>query len=225
MTEIPPLVEIFSDRIVITSSGGLPQALTINEFFSGISAPRNKELMRIFKDLKLAEQIGSGMRRILSVYDRSAFEVSENFLRVTFYYDTKATFNVTNNVINNVTKSIRLNSTQQKIINAVEHNKNVTTSELASMAGITKRQILRNIKKLTGVGLLGRIGTHRTGSWVINESDLAQLNEEKELFEAIAPLAKQLQALYKKIDKMLADGLITREQYDEMTWEPEDDDE
>ena len=54
-TVMPPLVEIFSDRIVITSSGGLPQDLTVDEFFSGISAPRNKELMRIFKDLKLAE--------------------------------------------------------------------------------------------------------------------------------------------------------------------------
>ena len=32
MTEIPPLVEIFSDRIVITSSGGLPQDLTVDDF-------------------------------------------------------------------------------------------------------------------------------------------------------------------------------------------------
>lgn len=48
--EIPPLVEIFSDRIVVTSTGGLPQSLTREEFLSGISAPRNKEIMRIFKD-------------------------------------------------------------------------------------------------------------------------------------------------------------------------------
>lgn len=31
--EIPPLVEIFSDRILITSTGGLPQSLTKEEFF------------------------------------------------------------------------------------------------------------------------------------------------------------------------------------------------
>jgi ATP-dependent DNA helicase RecG len=68
--EIPPLIEIFSDRIVITSSGGLPQALTTDEFFSGFSAPRNKELMRIFNDVKLVEQLGSGILRILKNYDR-----------------------------------------------------------------------------------------------------------------------------------------------------------
>ena len=223
MTEIPPLIEIFSDRIVITSSGRLPQDLTVNEFFSGISAPRNKELMRVFKDLKLAEQIGSGMRRILSVYDKSAFEVSENFLRVTFYYDAKATLDVTKNVIKNVTKTTALNSTQQKIINAIEQDKNITTSELASVIGITKRQVLRNIKKLTDVSLLSRVGNHRAGFWSVNSADLRRLNEEKKLFEEIAPLAARIQALYKKIDKMLADGLISQEQYGEMMCLPEGD--
>jgi transcription initiation factor IIE alpha subunit len=163
------------------------------------------------------------MRRILSVYDKSAFEITENFLRVTFYYDAKVTSDVTKNVTENVTETIRLNTTQQKIINAILHNKNVTTSELASIVGISKRQILRNMKILTDAGFLSRVGTHRVGSWLINESALQLAIEERKLFEEIAPLAKQLQALYKKIDKMLADGLITQEQYDDMMWVPGDD--
>ena len=85
--EIPPLVEIFLDRIVITSSGGLPQSLTMEEFFNGFSAPRNKELMRIFKDVKLVEQLGSGILRILKSYDRSIYEISSNFIRVTFKFN------------------------------------------------------------------------------------------------------------------------------------------
>ena len=84
--EIPPLVEIFSDRIVITSAGILPQALTKDEFFSGISAPRNKELMRVFKDLKMVEHLGSGLQRILKAYDRNVFEFMPNFIRVTFKF-------------------------------------------------------------------------------------------------------------------------------------------
>ncbi|HCX62593.1 MAG TPA: transcriptional regulator, partial [Clostridiales bacterium] len=81
---IPPVFEIFSDKIVITSSGGLPQELNQEEFFEGISAPRNKELMRVFKDVKLVEQLGSGVQRILKVYDRSIFKFSPNFLKVSF---------------------------------------------------------------------------------------------------------------------------------------------
>ena len=63
--EIAPTIEIFTDRIVITSAGSLPENLSIEEFFSGYSIPRNKELMRIFKDLELVEQLGSGVPRIL----------------------------------------------------------------------------------------------------------------------------------------------------------------
>lgn len=33
--------------------------------------------MRIFKDVGLVEQLGSGMSRILKAYDKSAFDISE----------------------------------------------------------------------------------------------------------------------------------------------------
>lgn len=39
--------------------------------------------MRIFKDLDLVEQLGSGIQRILQVYAQDCFHFSENFLRVT----------------------------------------------------------------------------------------------------------------------------------------------
>lgn len=40
--------------------------------------------MRIFKDLDLVEQLGSGIPRILEVYDKDSFHFSENFLRVVY---------------------------------------------------------------------------------------------------------------------------------------------
>ena len=33
------------------------------------------------------EQLGSGMERIMSVYDKSIFEFLPNFLRINFYFD------------------------------------------------------------------------------------------------------------------------------------------
>ena len=86
-TGIPPVFEIFSDRFSITSYGGLPQAITKEDFFSGVSAPRNKEIMRVFKDVELVEQLGSGMERIMKVYDESNFEFLPNFLRINFFFD------------------------------------------------------------------------------------------------------------------------------------------
>jgi hypothetical protein len=63
--EVAPVIEIYSDRLSITSYGGLIEGLSIEEFFSGRSMPRNRELMRIF-------------------YDKSIFRLSENFLEVAF---------------------------------------------------------------------------------------------------------------------------------------------
>lgn len=63
--EVPPKFELFPNRIEITSAGGLPDGLSQKEFFLGFSVPRNKELMRTFKDLGMVEQLGSGVPRIL----------------------------------------------------------------------------------------------------------------------------------------------------------------
>lgn len=81
-----PIIELYSDRIEITSAGGLPQELSQEEFLEGVTAPRNKELIRVFKDIDLIENIGSGVLRILDTYDKSCFKFMEHFLRVTFKY-------------------------------------------------------------------------------------------------------------------------------------------
>lgn len=84
--EVPPVFEIYSDRIEITSYGGLPTGLSEEDFFGCRSMSRNRELMRVFKDVGLVEQLGSGMSRILKAYDRSVFSISPNFLVVSFRY-------------------------------------------------------------------------------------------------------------------------------------------
>ncbi len=43
--------------------------------------------MRVFKDLELVEQLGSGIPRILQSYDKSCFRFMDNFLRMSFPFD------------------------------------------------------------------------------------------------------------------------------------------
>lgn len=93
--EIAPKFELFDDRIEITSYGSLPAGLSQAEFFDGFSVPRNKELMRIFKDLDLVEQLGSGIPRILKAYAKDCFQFSENFLRLTLPASEQVTEQVT----------------------------------------------------------------------------------------------------------------------------------
>lgn len=93
--EVPPKFEIFSDRLEITSYGGLFEGMSQEDFFEGLSLPRNKELMRVYKDLGMVEQLGSGVPRILQAYNKDCFKFSENFLRMTFLASEKVTMQVT----------------------------------------------------------------------------------------------------------------------------------
>ena len=83
--EIPPKFEIFDDRLDITSAGSLPSGISQDKFFDGISNPRNKKLMKIFKDLNMVEQLGSGIPRILKFYSKDSFIFMENFTRMIFF--------------------------------------------------------------------------------------------------------------------------------------------
>lgn len=88
--EVPPKFEIFPDRLEITSVGRLPESLSREEFFSGISIPRNKELMRIYRDVELVESLGSGIPRILKAYGEDSFRFTDNFIRITFPVSVQA---------------------------------------------------------------------------------------------------------------------------------------
>lgn len=57
--EYSPKFEIFSDRLVISSNGGIQDNTTKEEFLEGFSLPKNKELMKVFNDLDLVEQMGT----------------------------------------------------------------------------------------------------------------------------------------------------------------------
>ena len=104
--EIPPKFEIFSDRLEITSYGGLFEGMTQEDFFDGLSLPRNKELMRVYKDLGMVEQLGSGVPRILQAYNKDCFKFSENFFRMTFPATEKLSMQVNTQVTMQVTTQV-----------------------------------------------------------------------------------------------------------------------
>ena len=125
--EIPPKFEFFNDRIEITSFGSLPQGMTEKEFFEGYSVPRNKELMRVFRDLDLVEHLGSGVPRILRSYGKECFKFTENFLRMIF----PATEQVTAQVTAQVKELIEILS------------KEMDRQEIQDMLGLSHRENFR----------------------------------------------------------------------------------
>ena len=84
--ETPPKFEFFADRLEITSTGALPEGMDKDDFFSGISHPQNKVLMRVFRDLEMVEHLGSGVPRILQHYSKESYLFLSNFTRIVLPY-------------------------------------------------------------------------------------------------------------------------------------------
>ena len=161
-----PIVELYSDRIEITSAGGLPQELSQEEFLEGVTAPRNKELIRVFKDVDLIENIGSGVLRILDAYDKSCFKFMEHFLRVTFKYKENP-FNYKNITPNNgvITGVKNINVNEQIILDFIIKNPNISQKEISEKSKIPYRTVQRLIASLKSKNLIERVGSNKTGYW------------------------------------------------------------
>lgn len=161
--EYPPKFEIFNDHIAISSTGGLPINFTINDFLKGFSAPKHPELMRVFRDLDLVEQLGTGIIRILKVYDKDVYEFSDNFIRVNFKFKTAE--GLSNN--GKKTKIEKINETQENIIDLIKKNPNITQNEIGNTLNINKSTVMRNINKLKEKNIIARIGSTKNGQWKI----------------------------------------------------------
>ncbi|MCX7118017.1 MAG: hypothetical protein NTW94_09000 [Legionellales bacterium] len=69
----PTRISFFDDRIEIENPGILLPGMTIEDVRDGVSKIRNHVIARIFHELNLIEQWGSGVARILGVYSQSLF--------------------------------------------------------------------------------------------------------------------------------------------------------
>ncbi|MDR3244182.1 MAG: putative DNA binding domain-containing protein [Elusimicrobiota bacterium] len=187
-----PVFEIFSDRFEITTYGGLVEGLTKEEFFTGVSKLRNREIMRIFKDIEFVERLGSGMPYIVKKYGRNIFNFMNCVIKSAFHYDQSI-----NNDGKDKTdsmeeskeesreesrekskekskeksreKNIRKIENREKILKAIKQNSEITTQELASLIGISVAGIEKNIKQMKLQNLIRRIGPDKGGHWEVVE--------------------------------------------------------
>ena len=162
--EIPPVFEIFSDRMEFTSYGGLISGQSREDFFSCSSMPRNRELMRVFKDIGLVEQLGSGMSRILRFYDKSIFNISDHFIKVVFpFLMPKGNRNIASGDNNGD------NNGDEVQVLLLLKEPNITAKRISEQTGFSTRKISRIIKKLRESGKITRVGSDRKGYWKIHK--------------------------------------------------------
>ena len=173
--ELMPIFEFFSDRLVITSYGGLPYELTTEDFFKGKSFPRNRELMRIFRDLDLVEQLGSGMHRLMNSYDSSIFDISKNFVVITLYYDPEnGTVNDENGTVNDENGTVNDFDKKTQILELIKKDSEITQQSVSEILNIPLRTVKRIFTRLLDNGVIERKGSDKKGQWIVKKENIIE---------------------------------------------------
>ena len=179
--EVSPKFELFSDRLEITSAGSLPNGMSKSDFFNGVSNPRNKELMRVFRDVDLVESLGTGLLRVLKVYKEENFVFMDNFIRVVIPYNwipSKLANGSSENKAVHVPEEVQYElSERQRFImdilldvaenvaeNVAERVK-VNTKYLSERLGVNRKTIQRDLTELVEKHLVKWIGSAKNGHW------------------------------------------------------------
>ena len=163
-----PVFEIYDDRLEVISTGGLLVGLTEDEFFRGLSHPRNRELMRIFSDMDLCEQLGSGMKKILRAYPKDIFDISDHFISVHFQYNKEAMAILnkqSNGGVNGM--EIELSENAILVLKALEHNGKLTQPQLFDDLQMTVRTLQRALKELREKKYIEREGSDKSGQYIV----------------------------------------------------------
>ena len=157
---IPPVIYIFSDRIEVLSTGGLPVDFTKEEFFAGISRPVNLSLQKIMGQLGLVEQTGHGVPKIVSVYGKEAFELADNHISVKIPFAFEPSMVQAN--------YDGLPQKHAAVLKTVRENPFFKITEIAEAVGLGKTRTGQIVADLKRMRRLERIGGKKGGFWQVN---------------------------------------------------------
>ncbi len=159
----PPAVYVFSDRIEIISTGGLPVDLNKEEFFKGISRPVNSKLQKIFGQLGYVEQTGHGVPLIISNYGKQAFDIMENFVNVTIPFTHEK--NIGNEA--DMPNDVYINEAERQLIELISQCPSITIKDLVSTSGYSDGYVRKLLTSLKVKRIIKRQGGNKIGHWVV----------------------------------------------------------
>lgn len=162
--QTPPAVYMFDDRIEIISIGGLPDGLTLEEFYQGKSKPVNLELQQIMVQLDYIEQTGHGVPLIVSRYGKEVFDITENFITVTIPLNASEKLLSKQNKAN----EYLLDRRDKDILTLMEKNPSIKVNEISVQIGVGTTTVTKRIHRLKEERIIERTGSKKNGRWVIN---------------------------------------------------------
>lgn len=150
---IPIQISVYDDKLIIWNEGELPDDWTVARLkVKHPSRPYNPDIANAFFRAGFIESWGRGTIKILNEakaakiptpifkYDDSGFYVIFHFFDV---------------------------SLDQKILELIKQNSKITRAEIANALGASDSSVKRELKTMSDNKTIGRIGSPRSGEWVI----------------------------------------------------------
>ncbi len=143
-------VAIFDNRIEITSPGALPFGLTLESALSGVSKLRNRVIGRVFRELKLIEQWGTGLNRIISACQDHGQQPPR-------FEEIGTTFRVT--LFSQPVQDRKLPYWHTRLMAHFAEYEEITTKEAAQIWNTSDRTARTRLRNLLEQGHIVEIGT------------------------------------------------------------------
>ena len=169
MSNIHSVIKIFDEKIEFYNHGKLPEGLSIEDVKSGKykSMPRNLQIADVFKTADIIEKYGSGIKRVMRLFKEYGskeplFEDRLGGMVVVAY--RKDPF---------VEAPLKapLESTRDKIIALLKQNPKSTIPEMMDELGKSRDTIKEHISRLKRDNLIQRVGSTKSGYWIILENN------------------------------------------------------
>ncbi len=170
-------VDIYDDRIEITSPGPLASGHQINKEIKNTipSIRKNPILADVFVRMKYMDRRGSGFDKIINGTNR-LFKDNNNhveifatdiYFRVVIYNANYEIDNINGNTNDDINGDINLTKNAKIILKAIIENPCITRYELAKIINKSERTIDRLIKELKLNGYISEKEIYKTGNWKI----------------------------------------------------------
>jgi predicted HTH transcriptional regulator len=146
----PVRLAMFDDRVEVDNPGLLPFGLTIEDIRRGVSKLRNRVIGRVFHELKLVEQWGSGIQRMTAA-------CADAGLPPPVLEEVGTHFRV---VISTVRQQKpHMDDREGRIIEALRTNETLSTAQIAELIGMSRRGTRTRLQSLVERGLVIEIGS------------------------------------------------------------------
>ena len=146
----PTRVAIFDDRLEVENPGLLPFGLTLEDLPLGVSKLRNRVLGRVFHELGLVEQWGSGAQRMIAA-------CRDNGLPAPVWEEIGVRLRVT--LRTEQVRPAKIDTTDRTILDLLQGGEGRGTREIAEGIGLSTRSARTRLARLVERGLVCVVGT------------------------------------------------------------------